>query len=308
MCLKFKAKHRKKFFIFLILLFFILLSVVFLYYKIEKDTHTLVVNKINLTYPNLPKDLENYKIAFVTDTHLGPATNIKFYNQIIETLNNQDIDLLLLGGDYIWLKECVVFRYQRNKLYNNLSDRINIKNIYKDTIDSFSKVKTKDGIIAIYGNHDNWVKPNVLKKLSKNSKIKLVGRKNIFIKKNNSILSIFTFNDFWKTIPRIKDSKTKLNENEFRILLAHNPDSISYINRHYQLKYNLSLSGHTHGGQIALPLIPKASNTYYKEFISGLTNTGENSYHYTSNGIGYTSMPFRFNVKPEIAILTLVKR
>ena len=71
----------------------------------QKDTHTLVVNKINLSYSDLPNDLENYKIGFVSDTHIGLSTNLKFFDSIIKTLNSLDLDILLLGGDYIWMKE-----------------------------------------------------------------------------------------------------------------------------------------------------------------------------------------------------------
>lgn len=293
--------------IIIISLTFIIIFAFLIFYKMQKDTHTLIVNNINLPFSSLPKSLNGYKIGFVSDPHLGLSTNIKFFDSIIDTLNKQDLDLLLLGGDYIWLKESALFQYRRNNLYTSIDYKENAKNIFKDNITKFSKVKTKDGIIAIYGNHDNWTFPNVLKKVAKNSKIKLAKRENIYINKNDATLSIYTFNDFWKAIPVLKNDELDLKENEFRVILAHNPDSITYINKYFPLKYNLSLSGHTHGGQIKIPFLNRASNTYYKNRIYGLEKTSKNTFHYTSSGIGYTTIPFRFNVKPEIVIFTLKK-
>lgn len=284
----------------------ILITIISIFYKMHIDTHNLKINEISLQYKNLPKTFENYKIGFVTDTHLGPATNLKFFNSIIDKLNQYNLDLLLLGGDYIWLKENLLFRYKRNNLYNDIDNKLNAKQIYQDTLNNFSKVRTKDGIIAVYGNHDNWIFPNILNKLAKKSKIKLEKENIIKIKKDsNEILSIYTFQDFWRKLPVIKNKHIKMNKGEFRILLAHNPDTITYINQYFPLKYNLSLSGHTHAGQVVIPFLPKASNTHYKQYLSGLTKINSNSYHYTSAGIGFTSMPFRLNVRPEITIFTL---
>ena len=300
----------KKFLVILLLIFIlILISAFLILYKMQKDTHTLVVNKINLSYSDLPNDLENYKIGFVSDTHIGLSTNLKFFDSIIKTLNSLDLDILLLGGDYIWMKESALFQYPRNSLFNGIEFKLNAEKIYFYNIEKFSSVKTKDGIYAVYGNHDNWIFPNLLKKISKHkeSKIKLKGESFNYIKKGDSNLSIFTFQDFWKKIPNVENHNFKLKKNEFRILIAHNPDTISYINKYIPLEYNLSLSGHTHAGQIRIPFIPKASNTYYKEYVLGLSKIKKNSYHYTSSGIGCTSVPFRFNTKPEIAVFTLVK-
>lgn len=280
-----------------------------LIYKMHIDTFNLKVNKVELAYDNLPTPLNGYKIGFVSDIHLGPSSSIDFLNLIIKELNSLNLDLLLLGGDYIWIRKHRVFSFKRNNLYSNTNNKINIRNIYKDIIDNFSKVETKDGIIAIYGNHDNWLYPKILKKFADNSKIRL-GKGEVFnIKKGDALISVQTFDDFWKTLPSKKDVYKKLGKNEFRILLAHNPDTISFLDRYFPTKYNLSLSGHTHGGQIKLPLIQRMSNTYYNENIKKLSVLKEDStYHYTSTGLGFTSVPFRLNVPPEIAVFTLKKK
>ncbi len=97
------------------------------------------------------------------------------------------------------------------------------------------------------------------------------------------------------------------NENSFSILLTHNPDFSSFVLHDKNIKFNLSLSGHTHGGQIKLPIVGalgyNISDLRYKE---GLVDYQETKL-YTSRGLGYVELPIRINCPPEVTIITLRK-
>ncbi len=282
------------------------------FFKIDKKSQELIIKKINIEYQTLPKDLNGYKIGFISDIHWGQATNKNLLNNIIKKLNTEQIDLLLLGGDYLWFEESFfkrLYMYKRNTLYKNIDYKnakktINI--LYADLAKKLDKIEARDGIIAVYGNHDNLLFPKALKKIFKEKNIQLLSNDIFNIKKRKSFISIYGFEDFLRGSPFIKE-KNKIKKNEFKILISHNPDFFSYLDLYYPIPYDLSLSGHTHGGQITVPFLPKATHTYYNKYFNGLSKKNL-SYHYTSSGIGFTSLSFRVNVTPEIAVIVLHSR
>ncbi len=283
-----------------------------IFFKINDESLSLTVKNFNLPYQSLPPNFKNYKIAFISDIHWGQASGEKLLDNIVKKINSKNIDLLILGGDYIWFEESFLKRlymYKRNPLYKglrNLKTKNAVEKIYSDLAKKLSKAKTNDGIIAVYGNHDKLLYPTLLKRIFKRENIILLANNILNIKKRNSFLSIYGFEDLWRGSPFIP-KKTKIKNNEFRVFVSHNPDYLSYLNHYTSIAYNLSLSGHTHGGQIVIPFFPIATHTYYKEYFHGIFKRNS-SYHYTSSGIGFTTLSFRVNAPPEIAIFTLTSK
>lgn len=294
--------RNKKTFLFLILNFIILFL---LFLKAENDTKTIITKHIHLKYDNIKPSLKNYKIGFISDIHLGPSTHKGFIEKIVRKLNKENLDLLIIGGDNIWFEETRYLMLKRTDEFNQKNSKDAIKAIYKKVASNISKIKTRDGIFFIMGNHDNWIYPNLLKREIKKFKNLKIFAQNIYnIRKKDGFISLYTFDDFWNESPNVEDNNLNLKENEFRIVLSHNPDAIFYLDKYFSLPYHLSLSGHTHGGQIKLPFIPIVTNTFFKKLSSGLQKEPF-GYHYTSTGLGCTSIPFRFGVPPEITVFIL---
>jgi predicted MPP superfamily phosphohydrolase len=93
-----------------------------------------------------------------------------------------------------------------------------------------------------------------------------------------------------------------VRDREAMIVLAHEPDILPEIAR-----YNpgLMLSGHTHGGQVCIPLLPPAFLPQYgKHYVQGWFRCGSTQL-YVNRGIGTIGVPFRVNCPPEITVLTL---
>jgi predicted MPP superfamily phosphohydrolase len=96
-----------------------------------------------------------------------------------------------------------------------------------------------------------------------------------------------------------------VNEKSIKICLAHNPDYFVELQKKSPVKFDLSLAGHTHGGQIKLPIWGSLIyNVENRQFAEGLVETNQSSY-YTSRGIGVVEIPHRINCPAEVCIFTL---
>jgi predicted MPP superfamily phosphohydrolase len=109
--------------------------------------------------------------------------------------------------------------------------------------------------------------------------------------------------DLWEDQLKIDQVFANSEENECRILLSHNPDS---VDTPFKTPLSLVVSGHTHGGQVVLPFLgPPVLPVQNKKYSSGLIIT-EKTKLFISRGIGWAIYPVRLNCYPEIAVLKLL--
>lgn len=260
-------------------------------------------SEMKIQIPKLPTEFKNYRIAFVSDIHHGPFLDPNDLNNLIRILKSKNFDILILGGDYMTVPETKSVFPVKNLDYKNYNIRTSPKKIFKELAALFSTIKPKDGVIAIYGNHERWVAPRECLEEFKNEGINFLVNSSYLLKRGNKILEIYGVDDFWTGIPRLN---LKENSN-CKILVSHNPDYISELIQQNKNIFNLTLGGHTHGGQICLPIIGGLHyNVKDQNFISGLTKVRDDSYVFTSRGIGVVKAPYRINCRPEVSILELV--
>jgi predicted MPP superfamily phosphohydrolase len=109
----------------------------------------------------------------------------------------------------------------------------------------------------------------------------------------------------WEDQLKIDQAFAGTKENDCRILLSHNPDS---VDTPFKTPLALVMSGHTHGGQVRLPFYgPPVLPVENKHYSSGLIDTPKTKL-FISRGIGWAIYPVRFNCYPEIAVLELVRQ
>lgn len=261
----------------------------------SNTTSDLIFEEISLKYTDLDLSLNGLKIGFITDIHVGPLMDYSLLDRAIEELSKSDLDILLLGGDYIGLSSIL-----GNKTDENIFSTTYIEKEIRNLADAISEIPTRLGTYAVLGNHDNWHARDIIIDIFKSSKIKLIINDKVVIQNKLQIVGV---DDYWTGIPQIPEVERAL----FTILLAHNPDYIFDTIQNNTLKFDLGLAGHTHGGQVCLPLWgPIAKNIEHPEFFIGLKDLG-GRYVFTSAGVGVAVIPFRINCKPEIQVLTLIK-
>ena len=262
---------------------------------------------IKIPYFDLPKEFQNYRIAFVTDIHHGPFLEPSILSDTITFLKKSDFDLLILGGDYLNIPESKISK-NLYPIYNEDYKKTDListpKKIFSEVAYLFDTVRPRDGIVAVFGNHDRWIAGDDCYRIFKKENYKFLVNQSIAIRRGDYKLSITGVDDYWTGIPNINSSNPKAN---FKLLVTHNPDFISQLPQENEYYFNLALCGHTHGGQIRFPIIGGFHyNVSDLRFIEGLVNIKQDQYCFTSRGLGVVEVPIRLNCPPEVNILELV--
>jgi uncharacterized protein len=241
------------------------------------------VKTINVQIAGLDPVFEGYKIVQLTDLHARSAVmDRQQLAKVARLASQQQPDLIALTGDYITSGAS-----QSEEMLAN----------------AFSQLKAKDDVVAIMGNHDRGEDSTPLERALKFGNIKLLNNSVHSIDRQSSSLNIAGVDDVWMKRANLPATIAQLPPTGTNILLAHEPDfgdTAAATNL-----FRLQLSGHSHGGQIVLPFVPRVTPTWGKKYINGLYQLG--SMHlYVSPGVGTTGPPkARFNCRPEISVIVL---
>ena len=241
------------------------------------------VNRYRIDLPRLPEAFDGFRILHLTDLHYGPYQGWNYIEKAVEKASGISCDIIALTGDYM----------------HKTHDPRKVRRMWK----ALNRLKAPGGVFNVLGNHDHWAGHGLAMELLETSGQSLRDKTTSLTRRGERI-HLGGAGDFWEDHFEIAPVFRNIPKDEFRILLAHNPDSIDTIQGP---PMDLILSGHTHGGQIVLPFFgaPKlpVKNKIYSQ---GLIPT-ENGPVFISRGIGTAILPIRFNCPPEIAILELRK-
>ncbi|NMC62699.1 MAG: hypothetical protein GYA55_05955, partial [SAR324 cluster bacterium] len=259
------------------------------------NSFTLEMYSIRVPIEDLPNDFDGYRIGFLSDFHLGPFVLEEWIEDAVMRIVSQDVDLLVLGGDYQGIPDSTLskpFGNYRNRKYEHLSQEDAAELIFSDLLKLLSLVRPKDGIVAVYGNHDRRSSPNVCSRIfSQRQDLFLLENDTHIIKRGSSQIEIVGVADYLSGFPKLPKFKFPNSS----LLISHNPDFVSSILESSENRFGLALCGHTHGGQIKLPIFGALTyNINDLRFAEGLFRYGSSSV-YTSRGIGMVELPFRIN-------------
>ena len=235
----------------------------------------LRVRRFDLALPNLPPNLDGVTIAQVSDTHIGRFTRKGSLDRIVEMTNQLRADLVLFTGDLIDI---------------SLAD-------LPRGIEMLHKLDPRAGLYLIEGNHDLIDDKTVFERTMKSTNIPTLLNESTRVKVRGETIQLLGTrwthgND---NIRRMTES-VPADPNAFSILMAHHPHAFDYTTA------DLTLSGHTHGGQIMLNERLGFGPAMFR-YWSGLYEKG-NRKLIVSNGTG-NWFPLRINAPAEIVHLTL---
>lgn len=238
----------------------------------------------------LPNGFDGIKIVHFSDIHYNRAINKNKIEKIVEEINLIKADIVVFTGDLI------------DKDMNITNDD------YNYLTKAFKKINAKYGKFAILGNHD-YQEMEQIKQVFNESDFKYLENNYeiIYNEKNEKIFIggignvSYGLDDVDKTMEYFNSN----NDIDYKILLVHEPDISNEIIDNYNV--NLILAGHSHNGQIRLPIIgaiytpPGAKNYYYEHYIIDGTNL------YISSGIGVSTVNYRLWNRPSINFYRLNK-
>jgi predicted MPP superfamily phosphohydrolase len=280
-------------------------------HDLRNDAYTsdFQIEQLVINISGLPQAFNDYRIGFITDIHIGTWVPEEWFERALDSLASYGVDLLLLGGDYILVHESSLWDSAgliRNARFSRLSKSLAISEIYKTFTKCAARFKCPDGILAIVGNHDHWnAYPELLKALRDFPQIQLLINEEVSIKRGDQELHIFGVDDYLTGLPKAPPVKQLQDAKAKRIVLSHNPDYLTTILKRPDIEFSLALCGHTHGGQVVLPVVgPIGAPVMDQRFVSGMCLVGDKQV-YTSRGLGVVGVPFRFNCPAEVTVITL---
>jgi predicted MPP superfamily phosphohydrolase len=247
------------------------------------DADLIQISKIYLTVSKLPAEFDGYRIIQLSDFHLGTWLDSQAIFEIVEIVNDLGSDAIAITGDFV---------------------SSNIDRHAPGLIRELSRLKARDGIFAVLGNHDHYTDSNRIREILERSRIVELRNKVYAIERDGEIIYFAGIDDQMTGRDRLNKVIDTLPEKEVPvILLAHAPDFADISSK--SGKFDLQLSGHTHGGQIRLPLIgPLYLPRLGRKYPSGEYKIG-NMVLYTNRGLGTSWFKLRYNCPPEIVVFEL---
>ena len=272
-------------------------------YGMYKGKYNFKVLKYTLHFEDLPEAFDGYRLTQISDIHSGSFDNIKKVEYAIDLINEQQSDVILFTGDMV----------------NNKATEL------EPYVPIFSKLKAKDGLYSVLGNHDygdyvKWSSDEAkaqnledLKSLQNKIGFDMLLNENRFIEKEGERIAIVGVENWgkggFKKAGDLKKAASKVEKEDFKILMSHDPShwDAQVVNDDYH--YHLTLSGHTHGMQfgIEIPGWFKWSPVKwrYKRWAGIYEELGQ--YINVNRGFGYLAFPGRVGIWPEITVIELKK-
>ncbi|WP_242215522.1 metallophosphoesterase [Bacillus cereus group sp. BfR-BA-01383] len=284
-----KISTSKIFIISCISIVMITVSLYFYATEIERKLVTVTWNEIEAA--TIPKEFNNKRILQFSDVHLGPEFSLKQLDNLVEKMNELRPDIVVFTGDLI------------DKFGSYNAEREEAKGILQ-------KIHAPLGKYAVFGNHDRGGGGSLFyKKYMEEAGFSVLVNEVQKIKvENGKYITISGLDDFLLGKPQIDSTLKNLKQQDFNMLLVHEPDVVAEVDRY---PVDFQMSGHSHGGQVQIPFVgPLITTKLAEKYVEGmyeLEGKGKPLYLYVNRGIGTTRMPVRFWSVPELAVFVLKK-
>ena len=243
-------------------------------YGYTYERHALEVTRATLAVAGLPAALSGLRIGLITDIHRSLFVSHEDVTRAVASLMAEIPDLIVLGGDYVtW----------GDREYVGAS------------ADALAPLGAPHGVFGILGNHDD--DHDMPAALSRNG-VQMLKDARTRLRVRNETIDLVGIR-FW-TKRQADIAALMRGAAPMTVLLAHDPRRLTEA---AALNVPLVLSGHTHGGQIVLPLIgPMAAQKF--PIVAGIGRRRRSTL-FVSRGVGTIYVPVRINCPPEVAVLTL---
>jgi uncharacterized protein len=245
-----------------------------------------VLRRLRLAVAGWPRWLRPLRIVFLSDLHTGShAGDVRRLESIIQDAIQLAPDLVLFGGDYVNMQPLGGGRVPPRTIAAILS-----------------RLAAPHGRFAVLGNHDVFYGANEVAEALRAENIVVLNDEAASIRFEDTSITILGLPDGGIERPEPPTLLGGLPPQEPAIVLSHDPAWFADV----RSGAHLTLAGHTHGGQIRLPLIGPIVNASKAplRWTYGLVEEGGRQLYVTS-GIGTSGIPLRIGIPPEIVLLSV---
>ncbi len=247
------------------------------------EARWIEITRLAIKIPGLPAPFRGYRIVHISDIHEGDWLPLSRLESAVRMVNREKPDLIAITGDF------VTYTYPEAPI---------------DISPTLRHLHARDGVAAVLGNHDYWgLGSDLIRHTIAEAGITDLNNNVHTLHKDGAVLHLAGVDSARERMARLDVTLSKLPANGTAILLAHEPDFADVAAA--SGRFSLQLSGHSHGGQIVVPLIgPPRLPPMGRKYYAGLYNI-KGMHLYTNRGLGVVGLPLRFLCRPEITVITL---
>jgi hypothetical protein len=251
-------------------------------YALLVEPEWVEVCPVTVELPRLDAPFDGYTIAQISDLHIDSWLGRERLEDVVAKVNQQEPDVVVITGDFV-----------SEDLPENTGN----------LIAALRLLEARDAIAAVTGNHDYDANVDNVRSVMEESNIHDLSNHVLTLERGDTYLHIAGVDDPMEGKPDLDEVLRRLPDEGAAILLAHEPDFADKAAA--TGRFDLQLSGHSHGGQIQLPIIgPINLPEMGKKYPIGMYQL-DGMKLYTNRGIGMVELKARFNCRPEITVFTL---
>lgn len=251
-----------------------------------REPASLRTTRYDLAVNQWPAACDDLRLAVLADLHVGsPHNDLERLRQVVRATNTAKPQLILLAGDYV------------------IQGVIGGEFVAPEAAASvLAQLRAPLGVYAVLGNHDWWLDARRVARALGGNGIRMLEDANVRLRSGECGFALVGISDFWEGPHDLQKAFTGIVPGTPTIAFTHNPD----VFPEFPHPVSLGIAGHTHGGQVALPLLgrPIVPSRYGERFAAGLIVESGQTY-FVSTGIGTSILPVRFGVPPEVSIVRL---
>ncbi len=262
----------------------------FLYERVDVETTTQ-----RIVLPHLPRAFEGFRILQLSDLHIGPFMSGRKIRKVVEMANRLKPDLIALTGDYVTWDASTQYA----------------------VVDALSELRAPHGVLGCLGNHEIYTHTQAsITRLFASRGFRILRQEQALVEEGQDALNVIgvdyesreRFGRFTAgyVTTYLTGVDRLMRPGAVNILLSHNPNT---FDRAAELGIDLSLAGHTHGGQISLELasVNISPARLVTPYVRGWFHRRSGQL-YVNRGIGTIALPIRLGAPPEITVYQLTRR
>ena len=247
---------------------------------------------VEIPLVRLPVAWDGLTIVQLSDFHYDPDVTVPPIRKAIEITNGLRPDLIVLTGDFVTVPPL-------SKLFHN---KKHAAGVAEPCAALLGQLSAPLGVFAVLGNHDADSDPEFIVGCLQANRIQVLRNRSLPFERQGKRLWLAGVDDVLEGDPDLDLTVKGIPSDEAVVALVHEPD---YARRVAEHPVDLQLSGHSHGGQIVLPLVgPPYLPPLGRQYPKGLYQLGQLTL-YTNVGLGTIRIPARLNCPPEVTLIKL---
>jgi uncharacterized protein len=245
-------------------------------------TRVLRREKVTIPVAGLPEGWHGARIVQLSDLHAGRHVTRERLQAIARRAARLKPDLLVVTGDIVH----------------------NSPAFARQAAEAIASIPATHGVFACLGNHDFWAGPDAVEAELERAGVRVLRNRGVLLTRAGDGLWLCGVDDPWSGRFDLRGALRGRPDGAATVLLSHQPNTWQ---RAQELGVELQLSGHTHGGQVALLWLHRSLSLarFITPFVAGLYSAGR-SYLYVNRGAGSVMPMVRLGARPEVTELTLV--